>query len=392
MRIVLAMLEPPLPFGNAAARWFYVLLKELVARGHRVTAFAACSKPEEMTKAHALFPAPQYDLRLFAFPHRSGLKAKLETFRRPFSYMFSDEFQQDFQSTVAAGCDVIHLEQLWCGWLVNTPALVQKTLLNVHFLSRIDLRDVRPPGRMDRLRQRLMLQAESRLLKRFRTLTAFSDRLTREIQAVNSAARTAVVPLGLDASLYDYMPDERRGTALTAGLIGSMGWHPSRSAAVRLLTRLWPAIRQRLPEAKLTIVGWDARRALAEHATDDSITILENVPDTRVYFEAMGVMVYAPARGSGMKVKVLEALAYGVPVVTTTEGVEGLPAVDGVHAGIADDDAGLIERAVALMTDPAAQNRQRAAGRQMLESHCGPTPTVDAVEAAYDSMLKGPGS
>ena len=55
-------------------------------------------------------------------------------------------------------------------------------------------------------------------------------------------------------------------------------------------------------------------------------------------------MVYAPSRGSGMKIKILEAMAFGVPVVTTSEGVEGFPAVDGVHAGVCEDDAGLIER------------------------------------------------
>ena len=51
LRIVLLMIEPPLPFGNAAARWFYVLLRGLVERGHNVTAFATCSKPEEMARA-----------------------------------------------------------------------------------------------------------------------------------------------------------------------------------------------------------------------------------------------------------------------------------------------------------------------------------------------------
>src|SRR3982751_6629935 len=72
LRIVLVMIEPPLPFGNAAARWFYVLLKGLVERGHHVTALAACSKPAEMEQARGLFPAPGYDLRLFPFPSREG--------------------------------------------------------------------------------------------------------------------------------------------------------------------------------------------------------------------------------------------------------------------------------------------------------------------------------
>src|SRR5690349_11065113 len=98
LRIVVVFLEAPIPFGNAAARWYFVLLRELVARGHRVTAFAACCKPSEMDEARKLFPASQYDLRLYPFPVRSGLRAKIETFRRPFSYMFSDELKRDLEA------------------------------------------------------------------------------------------------------------------------------------------------------------------------------------------------------------------------------------------------------------------------------------------------------
>ena len=88
-----------------------------------------------------------------------------------------------------------------------------------------------------------------------------------------------------------------------------------------------------------------------------------------------------------MKVKIQEAMAFGVPVVTTSDGVEGLPARDGQHAGISDDDAGLIERTVALLRDPGRQDRQRRAARQLLETHCGPEPTVAAIEAIYGHML-----
>ena len=87
-----------------------------------------------------------------------------------------------------------------------------------------------------------------------------------------------------------------------------------------------------------------------------------------------------------MKIKILEALGFGVPVVTTREGVEGIPAEDGVHVGLAEDDAGLIERAVKILQTPGAQNKQRAAGRALLEAHCGPKPTLDAIEGVYQKM------
>src|SRR4051812_2569935 len=100
LRIVLILIEPPLPFGSAAARGSYALLKGLVERGHRVTALAASSKPEDSAPAREVFPGPVYDLRLFPFPTRGGLRAKWETARRPYSFMFGADFRRDLAATL----------------------------------------------------------------------------------------------------------------------------------------------------------------------------------------------------------------------------------------------------------------------------------------------------
>jgi glycosyltransferase involved in cell wall biosynthesis len=386
LRLILVTVEAPVPFGNAAARWFYVLLRELVARGHRVTCFAACSKQSEMDEARRLFPAAEYDLRLYPFPVRRGLRAKLETLRRPYSYMFSPELKRDLDAELARGFDVLHLEQLWSGWL--GLAHRDRALVNVHHLVWIDQEHVRPPTLRGRFERWLMFRAERTLVRRLRHFRACSPRLVPEMLKVNAAARVATVPVGIDASLYPYIPDDRRTAEPVVSVIGNMGWYPTHSAAVRLVTRLWPDIKKRVPAARLQLVGWGARAALANYLALPDVTIEENVPDTRPYFERTGVMLYAPGRGSGMKIKILEALAFGVPVVTTSEGVEGLPAEDGIHAGVCEEDAGLIDRTVRLLSDAATQNRQRAAGRALLESHCGPKPTVDAIERIYAGMTE----
>lgn len=383
-RIVLVMIEPPLPFGNAAARWFYVLLKGLVERGHAVTAFAACSRPQEIEASLALFPAPAYDLRLYPFPKGGGVRGKWRTLRQPYSYMFGPELKRDLEAELARGFDVLHLEQLWSAWL--GMGHVDRALVSVHYLAEIDLGESPSKGWRGALERRLMFGAERALLRRLRHVSTLSTRLEGEIRKINPSADVAVVPLGIDASLYPFIPDERRRDCVTIGLIGNMSWYPSYSAAKRLLGRLWPEIKRRVPDANVQIVGWSARSALRAHLEDPGVEIFEDVPETRPYFEKTGVMLYAPCRGSGMKIKILEAMGFGVPVVTTSEGVEGLPAVDGVHAGISEDDAGLIERAVALLQDPGLQERRRRAARTLLEEHCGPGPTVDAVESIYARM------
>ncbi|MCS7318252.1 MAG: glycosyltransferase family 4 protein, partial [Candidatus Dojkabacteria bacterium] len=204
----------------------------------------------------------------------------------------------------------------------------------------------------------------------------------------NPQAHVVAVPVGIDPDLYEFIPDQRRTGRPIISVIGSMGWYPTHSAAVRLLTRLWPEIKRQVPDAQVQLVGWGAKTALKDYLGMPDVIIEENVPDTRPYFERTAVMLYAPGRGSGMKIKVLESLAYGVPVVTTSEGVEGLPAVDGEHAGICDDDAGLIERTVRLLRDPPAQNRQRTAGRALLQTHCSPKNTVNQIMSIYQEIYK----
>jgi polysaccharide biosynthesis protein PslH len=385
LRIVLVMMEPPLPFGNASARWYYVLLRGLVARGHRVTAFAVCGTPEELVRARDLFPASDYDLRLFPFPARRGPRSKWETWRQPYSYPFSPDLRRDLDAALAQGFDILHLEQLWSGWLGLRHR--DRALINVHYLFRIDQEEWRPKTWRGRARRWMTFGAERRLLRQYQFIRAVSPRLEGAVGELNPRADLSTVPLGLEISLYRYIPDEQRSSVPVVTLIGTMDWSPTYSAAVRLLTRLWPEIKRQVPAARLQIVGWSARARLADFLTLPDVSVAENVPEIQPYFERASVLLYAPGRGSGMKVKVQEAMAFGVPVVTTSEGVEGLPAEDGRHAGVCEDDAGLIRRTVALLRDPDLQNRQRRAARQLLETHCGPTPTLDALEKVYARTL-----
>ena len=385
-RIVLVMIDPPLPFGSAAGRWYYVLLKGLTARGHRVTAFASCARAEDIEAARALFPAPEYDLRLYEVVVGERLFAKLGTLARPFSFMFSDAFEKDLYATLAGGFDVLHLEQLWSGWLGRRHA--GKAVLSLHYLLRIDMSAAQARSLKDRLYRRLEAFWEPRLIRAFQHFSVCTPRLGAEVRRTNPEADIAVIPFGLDFAGYPFIPDERRPGAPVVTLIGKMDWEPTRSSAARILERLWPEIHRRVPEARLRIVGWRARAELARFldVPAEGVSIVENVPDIRPYFEEASVLLYAPSRGSGLKIKVVEAMALGVPVVTTSEGVEGLPAMDGVHAGIHDDDEGLIERTVALLRDPARQNRQRLAARRMIEAVCAPETALDAVEGLYERI------
>jgi len=378
------MIEPPLPFGDAAARWFYVLLKGLKERGHKVVSFVSYGCDEDIEKTRKYFPELEYEIYFYHYSNMRGLRKIIE---RVFSYRnFSEEFRAHLSQVKASGYDVLHLEQLWSAWVgLDAP---HKSVVNVHHLESIDLEFVKTNGLKDFIKRKVLFKTEKRLIKKMTYIRSNSPRLVEPMQRWNPKSLIKVIPVGIDSSFYEFIPDKKRTNSKTLSMIGTLSWYPSQSAALRLINRLWPKIKERVPDARLQIVGWSARSVLKDYLDLVDVEILENVPEIQPYFENANVFLYAPARGSGMKIKILEAMGWGIPIVTTSEGSEGLPAQDQVHMGICEDDDGLIERAVKALNSVDVQNSWRHAARILLEQHCGPNPTVDAMEEVYSQIVK----
>ncbi|NET73645.1 MAG: glycosyltransferase family 4 protein [Sphaerospermopsis sp. SIO1G2] len=385
MRIILLLPVPPLPLGDAASRWFYVLVKGLVKKGHKLTTFVVCKDRETIDKLTHIFPVPEYDLRCYLVPKQLGIISKFKTIQRPYSYIFSYELQTDLYSELTKKYDVFHCEVIWSGWLGLKH--LEKALLNIHYLFSLDGSFENNQSLENRFRKFLTYRAEQKLLKSFPRIITLSDRLNKHIQTINPQAKIYTVPLGIDFSLYPFSQQNKINPQPIVGVIGSFNWTPSYTAAERLLTRLWPEIKRLIPNAKLQIVGRSARDALAKFTDIESLEIYQNVPDIFPYFANIDVMLYAPISGSGMKVKVMEAFALGTPVVTTSEGVEGIPAEDGIHAGICEDDQGLIDRTVELLNNPNLRQERRVKARELLEFYCSPQVTVGRIEQIYQSMI-----
>jgi glycosyltransferase involved in cell wall biosynthesis len=387
LRILLLLPMSPVPFGGAAARWFYVLIKGLVEQNHNLTVFVACNQPEEIDTVSNLFPKPQYDLRCYLVPKQArGILSKIETFQRPYSHVFSSKLKKDLAVELAKPYDVLHCEDLWTGWLGLKQR--EKTVVNVLYLFSIDKTFERKKSWEMRLREFMTNRAEKKLLKAFPKIITLSDSLAGHIRRINPNATIYTVPLGIDLSFYPFAEQKPVNLQPTVGLIGSFNWTPSYSAAERLLTRLWPEIKRRVPNAKLQIVGRSARDSLATFVNTKDVEIYQDVPDILPYFSSLDVLLYAPVAGSGMKVKIMEAFALGIPVVTNASGVEGLPAKDGIHASICEDDQGLIDKTVELLENKALQRERRLRARQLLEKHCSPQATVSQIEQIYQSVIE----
>jgi glycosyltransferase involved in cell wall biosynthesis len=388
VKLIVVTSAAPHPFADTAARWSFVLIKELLARGHRVTCFCATGESQQrIAEAEALLKQNEdtnaLKLRFFQLGYRgNALVRKVLSLRRPFSEAYyTHDLHASLRREMAAGYDVLHLEQLWTGWFGTYP----RSVLNVHHFEIIDHERPALSNLYEWKVFKQMERATERILKANNRIRVFSEPLLNKAKTINPSARYSVVPFALDLSHYSMLPpvDEP-----VAGLIGSMHWLPSRSAAQRLLTRIWPLVRSEIPAARLIVAGWNARTYLSKFASADGVEILDNVPHPSEFFSRIAALVYPVQRGSGMKVKVMESMAYGVPVVTTPDGVEGLNGHSGAEYIVAESDETIAAETVRLLRTPSLRAGVRRAGRELIEGQYSRNVVVSQMREIYKGMIE----
>jgi glycosyltransferase involved in cell wall biosynthesis len=227
-----------------------------------------------------------------------------------------------------------------------------------------------------------MRRATRTLLKRDGRFIVATARLASQV-ANYRRTMPQVVSVALDLRHYPLLSPCSHPVV---GVVGSMNWYPSRSAAERVLVRLWPRIKEQLPEARLIVAGWNSERYLGHLFPAPGATLIGSVSHPAEFFGQVAVLLYPPPKGTGMKIKVLEALAYGVPVVSNTEGLEGMDLQNEPPGLWADDDDQLVAHTVRLLEDRQLWTQIRAAGRSLIEQEYSPVPAVDRLLAAYEEL------
>jgi glycosyltransferase involved in cell wall biosynthesis len=158
-------------------------------------------------------------------------------------------------------------------------------------------------------------------------------------------------------------PDIPRGDARRLVYSGSPTYGPNRDAVAFFAADILPRIRARMPDAWLAVTGKTDGVPLDTLATTPGVTFTGWLPDIRAYVAASRVCVVPLRQGGGTRLKILEAMALGTPVVATTKGAEGLDLTNGEDILIADDPAAFADATVRLLTDDALHARIAARAR-----------------------------
>lgn len=203
----------------------------------------------------------------------------------------------------------------------------------------------------------------------FDTVITVCERDRQLLLAAKPSLDIAVVPNGVD--LESNRPFPRKGRTDNILIVGSMDYQPNVDAVLYFNREIFPLIRKQAPSCTLTIVGRTPPPSIRQLHAPPVIGVFADVPDVKPFYEKALVSIVALRSGGGSRLKILEALALGTPVVSTRVGCEGLDVRDGRDIMIADQPAVFARHVTALMRNPGLWEAISTQGRRLVLERYG---------------------
>ncbi len=406
MRILLLTQILPYPpdAGPRVKTWH--VLRHLAARGHAVT-LATFVRPEEERHLPALegvcaqvLPIRMRRSRIADLGH--WVRAMVSG--RPF-LVERDRSPAMLRAIAEADChggfEAIHADQVtMCqyGPMIDGRGPGPLRIFDAHNATWKILERIRPNAP---LWQRGPLAIEAGRVRRYEGAAVRSYDRTLAVteidrQALLEAARDApgrtvdddrvrVIPIAVDTEAC--APVTRRPAGPAILTLGTLHYAPNAEGIRWFLREVFPRIRAALPEARLTIVGRNPPRDFVRQAQAEpqALQVTGYVDDLAPYWEAASLVVVPVLSGSGMRVRILEALSRAVPLVTTRVGLEGIDAQDGEHLLVADEPADFAAAVIRLLGDPALQAQLAANGRRLAVERYDWHAVLRGLDAIYEA-------
>jgi len=214
--------------------------------------------------------------------------------------------------------------------------------------------------------QRLLLE-EKRLARQFDLCTATTRAEWATLESYGTALASDWFPNGVDSEYFapqgsDYDLD-------TIAFVGRMDYYPNQQCMFDFCRETLPLLKRRRPGVKLLIVGADPSPQVRRLGEIEGVTVTGSVPDVRPFIRGAALTVAPLAIARGTQNKILEAMAMGVPVVTSSAAAGGVDAVAGEHLLVADSPQAQCEAIASLLNHPERRGHFARAGRARMLSH-----------------------
>ena len=277
----------------------------------------------------------------------------------------------EFWTSAHHGIALVHQFQPWAKVIIET--------VDIHFRREADAASI---GLMDSQLAAANKLAELAIYRQASALICISDEDFHALDEWPDLGHRVVIPHMAQPTTR---PDLSRGAELL--FIGGFAHRPNPDGIVWFGREIWPTVRHELPDAHLRVVGSSPTPEVLDLATIAGIDVVGWVPDITPLCDRAAVLI-APLRfGGGVKIKVVEAMARGLPVITTPVGAQGLAVRSGDQLVIAADGPDFARAVVELLRDPARAERIGRAGRDHVAATCSPAATRQKLEAMLAAVV-----
>jgi glycosyltransferase involved in cell wall biosynthesis len=287
-------------------------------------------------------------------------------------------------------CDFLSPALHFVGHEWRTPVVMFQHNMESQIWKRMAANHPRWHGRAFLGNQyRRMFRWEDKLSKLFDgiiTVSAEDTKFARERYHLTNVLGD--VPPGVDTTFF-HPQDRATEDKPVLAFLGSMDWMPNVEGIHWFVREVWPQVCARVPEVELRIIGRRPGadiRALADR--DSSIVVTGTVADVRPHLRDAAAMIVPLLSGGGTRIKILEAMAFGLPVLSTTIGAEGLPFEHDRHLLLADDVASFTERCVGMLRSKDLRARLARAARDEVVNHYSWAAASRKFESLCRSVVK----
>jgi sugar transferase (PEP-CTERM/EpsH1 system associated) len=208
---------------------------------------------------------------------------------------------------------------------------------------------------------------EARYAERFDHCIVVSPVEKELLQSANPTLAISTVENGVDVRGRRPLPEALVGNDLL--FVGTMGYPPNADAVLYFCRSILPLIRREIPNVRLIVVGHAPTSKVRSLAEQDDVVVTGSVPDVIPYYQQARVAVVPLRGGGGTRLKILEAMALGRPVVSTSLGCEGLRVVDREHIMMADTPTEFAARVIELLADARLRRKLTINARSLVEAH-----------------------
>ena len=396
MNVIVVTAQLPYPPRSGVTVRVYQLLRQLVRR-HNVT-LLSCAEPAQRDAVMELrkeLPVVVIERSQQSRAAKRSHQLRSLVSMQPFSsrQAYSEDLQRTLDELCAAtSCDVVQIEGTVLGGL-SVPSAV-RVVLDEH---NIDYEVFERMCEAERsLIRRLYNRWEYERVRRFEQdcwrridgCVVTSEREEPVVQSVAPDTATAVVPNAVD--LEYFMPSRDAVEPNSVVFNGTLGYRPNVDAAFHLVDEVWPLVLERCPDAELTIVG-RASDADRRRLTRPGVAVTGEVSDIRPHIQRAAVVAVPVRMGGGTRLKVVEGLAMGKAMVSTSLGCEGIAVRDGEHLLIGDGAREFAARLLECFADPGLRDRLGAAGRRLTEEEYSWDLAGEQLDALYGRVAGGRG-